>query len=65
MSNTVVAYQKGNDLRSYLNGLINIPFPGLIVRSQVNAGNSVYLGFFKLSEFTGISANVEDGSMTN
>jgi len=28
MSNTVVAYQKGNDLRGFLNGLINIPFPG-------------------------------------
>lgn len=54
MSNTMVAYRKGNDLRGYLNGLINIPFPGLIARSQVNAGISVhffFLSFLSLQEF--------------
>lgn len=53
MSNTAVAYREGNDLRGYLNGLINIPFPGLIARSQVNAGSSgfFFLSFLSLQEF--------------
>lgn len=51
MSDTVVAYQKGNDLRGYLNGLINIPFPGLIARSQCREFSSFFLSFLSLQEF--------------
>lgn len=52
MSNTAGAYQKGNDFRGYWNGLINILFPALLARSQVNTGSSVnFLSFLSLQAF--------------
>lgn len=61
---TVVTYQKGNDLRGSLNGLTNIPFPAVRARSQVNTGTSV--NYFEVFfEFKGVSADVELGLITN
>lgn len=61
---TVVTYQKGNDLRGSLNGLTNIPFPAVRARSRVNTGTSV--NYFEVFfEFKGISADVELGLITN
>lgn len=61
---TVVTYQKGNDLRGSLNGLTNIPFPAVRARSQVNTGTSV--NYFEVFfEFKGTSGDVKLGLITN
>lgn len=64
MSDTAAANGKGDDLRGCLNGLINIPFPGVIVRSQVLTGSPIH-SFVFLKAFW-VSRNISwSGSWIN